>query len=292
MSKGRFIDLHCHSIISDGTLSPQEIAQLAEAKGLSGFALTDHDNTAGVLEAQAEAQKLGLDFLQGMELTTMYRGHKLHIICLGFDVRSDSFKRAYETIRKIKEGRMYDLVDCIKKRGADITMDMVKGFANGRPIDRYAIMKCLASLDIEPHVRDLWSKYIDPSVEELGMDISIDAEKAISMMHEAGAVTSLAHYHKRIGLAGMMREEQEMAIAELRSYGLDGMEMYYPTYTAEDAAYAREWIVHYGLIATGGSDFHGANRPGTELGTGIDDNLHIPYEIMLSVKDALPKHKM
>ena len=105
-------------------------------------------------------------------------------------------------------------------------------------------------------------------------------------------MTSLAHYHKRIGLAGMTREEQEMAIAELRSYGLDGMEMYYPTYTAEDAAYAREWIVHYGLIATGGSDFHGANRPGTELGTGIDDNLHIPYEIMLSVKDALPKHKM
>lgn len=283
------IDLHVHSLVSDGSMTPAEIARHAHKIGLSAFALTDHDVIAGTAAARNAAAREGIEFINGMELSAEYHGQKIHIICLGFDENNPAFKTLYERIRAIKEGKIPEIIDFIHRRGIDISLEKVKPFIHGDILDRYAIMRYLVSLNLYDRAQPLWDNYINPAVAALGLNFSITAEEALPLIHKAGGVTSLAHYHKAIGLKGMTRREQETAILHLHAMGLDGMEKYYPSYTKEDAAFAAYMIDKYKLLATGGTDFHGANRPGIELGTGLNGNLAIPYEILSAIKERLYK---
>jgi len=278
------VDLHVHSTISDGSYTPTELARLAKERGLTAFALTDHDNIAGDAAAAEAAQKLGVDFINGMELTAEYAGRKIHVVCLGFDAQHPAFQTLYRRIRAIKEGRIAEMIDYIRDKGVDISLAQVEPYAAGGPIDRYAIMRYLVSLHLYEHAQPLWDHYLDPAAQKLGLNFSITAEEALPVIHAAGGVTSLAHFHKQIGLKGLTRREQETAILHLHQIGLDGMERWYPNYSHDDAAFAGYMIEKYHLLPTGGTDFHGTNRPGVELGTGIDDNMDIPDIFLKGVR--------
>lgn len=284
------IDLHCHSVVSDGSCTPTEIARLAKETGLAAFALTDHDNIAGDDEAAAAAAQLGLGFLPGMELSVVWQGRKLHIVCLGFDKDHPAFRAFYQKVRAIKEGGIAEILAGIRRRGLDIDADKVRPFVHGPAIDRYAIMRYLVSLQLYDHAQPLWDRYIDPAVQEAGLDKAIAPEEALPAIHAAGGVASLAHFHKKIGLKGLTRAEQEKAILALRAMGLDGMERYYPNYTDEDRALAAHMIDDYHMLATGGTDFHGTNRPGIELGTGIAGNMAVPQEFYEEICQRTAKH--
>lgn len=283
------VDLHVHSVRSDGSCHPAELAKLAQKCGLSGFALTDHDIIDGNKEAAMAAAKYGVEFINGMEMTAEFRGRKIHIICLGFDPQHPSFQLLYQRIRSIKEGRIPEMIAYIKAQGIDISLDKVRPFALGGALDRYAIMRYLVSLQLYDRAQPLWNHYLDPATAALGLNINPAAEEALPRIHEAGGVTSLAHFHKNIGLKGMTRQEQEAAIIQLHSWGLDGMERYYPNYTADDEAFAERMIEKHHLLATGGTDFHGTNRPGVELGTGIGQNISIPYDFMVNIRTRVSK---
>ena len=270
------IDLHVHSNISDGSYTPVEIIRLAKEKGLAAVTLTDHDSIAGDGAAMAEARRMEIDFLPGMEMTTDYAERRLHIICLGFDPQHPAFRKLYKKIRSIKEAQIPELIAGVAARGLPITPELVRPYANGC-MDRYAVMRYLVSLHLYDRAQPLWDLYLDPVVAELGLNYNVRAEEALPLVHEAGGITSLAHFHKKIGLRGLERSEQEKAIAQLHAMGLDGMERWYPSYTAEDAAFAAQMIERYELVETGGTDFHGTNRVGIELGTGWQNNLQIPY---------------
>ena len=276
------IDLHVHSLVSDGSYSPRELAHHAKEVGLSAFALTDHDNIAGNGEAAAAAREQGLDFLNGMELTADFMGRKLHIVCLGFDAEQPSFQKIYRKVRAGKEAKIPEIIDRIAAQGVPIRLADVEAFAYG-PLDRYAIMRYLVSLHLYDRAQPLWDHYLDPAVRELGLDQNMPVEEALPVIHEAGGVTSLAHFHKKIGLKGLSRAEQEAAIARLHAMGLDGMERWYPNYTQEDSDFAAHMIEKYHLLVTGGTDFHGSNRPQIEMGHGINGNLAIPYEVYTKI---------
>lgn len=281
----KIVDLHVHSIVSDGSFRPEELAKHAKDCGLSAFTLTDHDNIAGNDEAAAAARKEGIEFINGMELTAEYSGRKIHIVCMGFDPNHPSFQLVYQRIRSIKEGRIADMIDYVARKGVDISLEKVKAFAQGRPIDRYAIMRYLVSLHMYDRAQPLWDHYLDPAAVELGLNVNITAEEALPRIREAGGVTSLAHFHKNIGLKGLTRKEQETAILHLHSMGLDGMERFYPNYSAEDAEFAGYMIEKYDLMPTGGTDFHGCNRPDVAMGKGIDGNMAVPYDFFAGVKN-------
>ena len=284
------VDLHVHSIVSDGSYKPAELASLAKERGLSAFALTDHDVIAGTAEAAAAAKAVGIGFINGMELTTEYQGRKLHIVCLGFDPAHPSFRTVYQRVRAIKEGRIPEIIAFIQRKGVDISMEKVRDFVYDGPVDRYAIMRYLVSLHMYDRAQPLWDHYLDPAAAELGLNFSITAEEALPLIHEAGGVTSLAHFHKEIGLQGLSRREQETTILQLHNLGLDGMERYYPTYTEDDAMFADYMTKKYDLLPTGGTDFHGANRPGTELGTGINHNIAVPASFLDTVREHCEKN--
>lgn len=284
------IDLHVHSLVSDGSFSPAELAAHAKAQGLSAFALTDHDVIAGSDEAAAAAEKVGVEFINGMELTADFQGHKIHVVCLGFDARNPAFQAMYKKIRAIKEGRIEDIIEFVRRKGLDISLEKVQKFTYKGLLDRYAVMRYLVSLHLYDRAQPLWDNYLDPAVVAMGVNFNITAEEALPIIHEAGGVTSLAHFHKNIGLGSLdSRQQQEQAIVELHRLGLDGMERFYPNYSPEDEEFAAEMIRKYDLLATGGTDFHGSNRPGIEMGSGMDGNIAVPYEFYRGVKERLDK---
>lgn len=273
----RIVDLHTHSSISDGSYTPTEVVGLAHRMGLTALALTDHDTIAGIAEARAEAQRLDVDFLTGMEMSVAYRDRNLHIVALGFDETHPEFVKAYRKIRTFKESGIEELVERICALGADISMEKVRQFAAVDTVDRYAIMRYFVSLHLFDDVQKIWDTYINPAL--MGAKRNIMVEEALAAVKMAGGVTSLAHYHKRLGLSGMTRAEQEEAIVELKALGLGGMETQYPSYTLEEQEFASYLMEKHEMIPTGGSDFHGKNRPGVELGRGIEHNIAVLYSV-------------
>ena len=284
------IDLHVHSLVSDGSFTPGELAVHAKKQGLAAFALTDHDVIAGSDEAAAAAEKAGVEFINGMELTADFQGLKIHVVCLGFDVQNPAFQAMYKKIRAIKEGRIEDIIEFVRRKGLDISLEKVQEFTYKGLLDRYAVMRYLVSLHLYDRAQPLWDNYLDPAVVEMGLNFNITAEEALPIIHEAGGITSLAHFHKNIGLGSLdNRQQQEQAIVELHRLGLDGMERFYPNYSAEDEEFAAQMIQKYDLLPTGGTDFHGTNRPGIEMGSGLNGNIAVPYEFFQEVKVRLTK---
>ena len=284
------IDLHVHSLVSDGSFKPGELAKHAKEQGLAAFALTDHDVMAGCIEAAAAASAAGVEFINGMEMTMDFQGLKIHVVCLGFDEKHTGFQSMYKKIRAIKEGRIEDIIEFVRRKGVDISLEKVQEFTYMGILDRYAVMRYLVSLHLYDRAQPLWDNYLDPAVVELGLNYNITAEEALPIIHEAGGVTSLAHFHKNIGLGKLdSRQQQEQAIVELHRLGLDGMERFYPNYSAEEAEFAAQMIKKYDLLPTGGTDFHGTNRPGIEMGSGMNGNMAVPYAFFSGVKERCAK---
>ncbi|WP_231040344.1 PHP domain-containing protein [Pectinatus frisingensis] len=276
--KMKLIDLHVHSTMSDGTYTPEEVIKLAKQQGLAAVTLTDHDTIDGLAEAAAAAAKTNVEFINGMEVSVDYKNRKLHVVALGFDADSLAFKKIYRKIRSNKEKDMDKIIAKIKDKGIDISVEKVSPFINGTKLENYGIMRYLVSVHAADRIQKIWDTYINPAVEELGLNKNVEIAELARGIHQAGGVLSLAHFHKNIGLKGLTRIEQEKAIAQLHSEGLDGMEKYYTNYTEEDRMFAAAMIDKYKLLPTGGSDFHGQNRIGVDLGTGCNNNLKIPYE--------------
>lgn len=277
------IDLHVHSNISDGSCSPAEVIALAKKRGLAALTLSDHESIAGNGEAAAAAAQAGIEFIPGMEMTVDYQKRRLHIVALGFDANHPEFQKLYRKIRGIKESKMDQLMDGIREKDVEISPELVEPYTVIGKIDRYAIMRYLVSLNLADHVQPLWDQYINPTVEDLGLSNNVTAAEALPAIRAAGGVTSLAHFHKRLGLRGLTRQQQEAALGELHSLGLDGMEQYYPNYTEDDQAFAMAMLKKYDLLPTGGTDFHGANRPGVELGSGVENNIAVPYSFYQNI---------
>ena len=279
------IDLHVHSTVSDGSYTPAGLAVLAKESGVEAFALTDHDSIAGTDEAAAEAVKQGVDFINGMEMSLSYQGHKIHVVCLGFDRQNPEFQKLYKKVRYIKEDSMADVVEAIGRKGIDIDMEMVRQHASVH-FDRYAIMRTIVDMHLFDSIQYIWDTYLNPAVLEVGVGDDVSAQEALPIIRQAGGVTSLAHFHKQIGLKGQSRAEQEASIKELLYFGLCGMEQYYPNYTEDDKAFALHMIEKYHMLPTGGTDFHGANRADIMLGTGYHNNMNTPYAFFEHIRQA------
>ena len=196
------IDLHVHSTMSDGTYTPSQLIKLAKDKGLKAIALTDHDTIYGNKESYEAAKKYDMEFIHGMELSLNYNNHQIHVVALGFDEESKAFKDFYHELRQKKQSSIVSVIDYLQKQGLDISVEKVEPFIAGGALDKYAILRYLVSDKSKAgDIQYLWDRYIDPAFNNLNLKITENpkAEDAIQAMKKAGAVTSLAHFHKKIG---------------------------------------------------------------------------------------------
>ena len=264
------IDLHTHTTISDGTVSPKGIIREAKSIGLSAVAITDHDCIEGLDEARIEADRLGITYIKGIEFSVAYGENRLiHVLGLGIEPQCAEFLSIYTRFRQEKASRLPHVLRRLHSMGVQIELEDIEAYTTGAYPDRQAIAKCLVAKGVAPSIKYAWIDFLD-HIDYFEGEL-ISPEDAFSAIHAAGGKAFMAHFHLPIGLKGYSEEEAYSCLSELKSKGLDGIEYYYPSFTEEDKLRCGQYIKDFDFLMSGGTDFHGGNRPQIKLGTGEGD---------------------
>ena len=263
------IDLHTHSLITDGSYSPRDVVKNAYNNNVKVLALTDHDSIGGISEAIEEANKFGIKIINGIEISALYKdGNMIHILGYGMNIYDKVFLKAYEKMRKAREATMENVLNILKEKyNLDIDIDVLREKKLDSFISRHDIHKYIIDNNISNNSKYIWNTYLDPIPYEKNELIPID--EAISTIVNSGGLAFLAHYNnKTTGLGKYNKNEIENHIEYLKSLGLSGVERYYPTFTEEDEEFLDYIISKYNLLLSGGTDYHGKYRVNNDIGIG------------------------
>jgi len=262
---GSFVDLHCHSTASDGTLSPTEVVDLAVASGLSALALTDHDTIEGVAEAAGAARKVGLDFVPGIEISCdVPRPATMHLLGYGFDPRSPILLDLTTRLIEGRNDRNPRIIRKLNELGVTITMEEVEAEAGGNVVGRPHIAAVLMRKGYVSSIKQAFDKYLAQGAPAYFDKERLTPKQAIGLVLESGGVPVLAH---PVQLRTENDAQLERIVKDLTDLGLVGLEVIHSDHDAAMVDKYSKLAERYGLIKTGGSDFHGTNKKDITLGT-------------------------
>ncbi|MFN3326057.1 MAG: PHP domain-containing protein [Bryobacteraceae bacterium] len=276
------IDLHTHTNASDGTLTPAELVREALAVPLEALAICDHDTFAGYDAAAPLAAEQGLDLVCGIELSTklhvaIQRAKTVHM--LGYFLRqppSSEFREWLGGIQAARRDRNVRMVERLRLLGVDIAIEEVErigGSIAGRP----HFARLLVEKGYVQTSQEAFDEYLDESAKGYVEREEPSVEEGIRRIREAGGLSSLAH---PIRLGKRNHDEEESLIAVMVDAGLQAIEVYHSDHSAADVERYLSIARRYGLIVTGGSDFHGANKPSIRLGLGYRNNIAVPRSVL------------
>ena len=284
------IDLHMHSSCSDGTMTPEELVAAALKMGLEAAALTDHDTVSGVGRFLSAAAGTPLRAVAGVELASMLFSKDIHIVGLFIDPGDPALLSALEQLRQWREERNEQMVEKLRSKGYEITMDEVLAEAGGESVGRPHMAAVLLRKGYFTDMQSVFNRLIgrNGSCYVLRKYDPVDA--CIRLIHGAGGLAIWAHpLHAAHGARATLRKIG----SRLVSYGLDGLECHYSMFAEEQERYTLDFARERSLLVSGGSDYHGASHPQVKMGTGIDGNLAIPFEIyerLLAAKQNRDSH--
>ena len=244
-----FVDLHMHSTASDGSRTPSDVVRAAKAAGLAAIALTDHDSVAGLAEAQAVGQELGVRVVNGVELSAVEGEAETHLLGLHLG-DTQCIERGLEGLREMRQRRAVTIVGKLVALGVMITMDDVLRHAGGGAVGRPHVARAMVGDGWAVDVRDAFDRYLGAGRPAYVAKDQLGMPDAIAMIHEAGGIAVLAHP----GGAGT-RER----LAALAALGMDGVEVKHPGHSPSDTNRLRTLSEQLGLVVSGGSDWHGAS---------------------------------
>ena len=282
-----FIDLHCHSTASDGTLPPAQVVRLAVDQGLSALALTDHDTIGGVAEAAAEAKALGLDFVPGIEISAEFpHPGTMHLLGYGVDPQTATLRDLTKTLLAGRDSRNPKIIDQLQKLGVAITMEEVQQEAGGKVVGRPHIAAILARKGYVSSIKQAFDKYLAPGGLAYFDKERLTPPRAVAMILDSGGLPVLAHPIQR---RYQNDAQLERIVKDLLDLGLAGIEV---IHSDHDAALVEKYAAladRFGLLKTGGSDFHGSNKADIQL--GIANGRRIPREWFDQLIGALQEKK-
>lgn len=260
----KFVDLHVHSNASDGTLSPSEIVTLAVEKGLCAIALTDHDTIEGIPEALRAAKNQPLEIIPGIELSCVYLEEEIHILGLYVDLSDEKFRTETEQLKVIRIKRNEEIINRFQNDGIDITLDEVRAGNPDTVITRAHFARILLEKGYVKSMDQAFKKYLSYNGPYCPRKEKITPEHAIKILKDCKASPVLAHpYQYHLG-----DKKTEELVSYLKSLGLHGLEVYHSSNNQYESGKLKKLANKYELFPTGGSDFHGSNKPDIELGTG------------------------
>lgn len=278
----KLIDLHVHSTISDGTLSPQEVALYAHSKGLSAIALTDHDAIGGIDLCQKKGLEVGLIVVPGIEFSADYYGKELHILGYYIDHHSPELKEKLQILVSAREKRNETMLQKLTEVGCPLTFDEVmEGLPKNVILTRAHFAKALLTKGYITDRQEAFSRYIGDGKPCFVPKARFTTKECIDLIHAAGGLAVLAHPM----LYGYSQSEVTQVLRSLKNDGLDGVECLYSTHKKEETAHLLQVCLNLKLFPTGGSDFHGENKPLLDIGSGYGE-LSIPFEVL----EAMRKH--
>jgi predicted metal-dependent phosphoesterase TrpH len=277
-----YVDLHCHSTASDGTLSPAEVVQLARRNGLTALALTDHDTVGGVAEAAAEAAKLGLGFLPGIEISAeMPAPGTLHILGYGVDPASPSLVELTRQLIEGRDNRNPQMVAKLNELGVAVTMAEWEAEAKGLVLGRPQLAAILVRKGYVSSIKDAFNKYLGQGAAAYADKERLTSRRALEMIRESGGLPVLAH-------AAQLRTENDgqldTIVRGLVEQGLAGIEVFHSDHDAPWVEKTIGLAQRYHLLKTGGSDFHGTNKKDIDM--GLARGRRVPRELFDQLEDA------
>ena len=276
------VDLHVHSNKSDGSLSPSDLVLEAKKKGLTAFALTDHDTVDGIDEAMAAAKGSGVTVIPGIELSTEYEGKDIHIVGLFIDKEQPAFRDKIQEFVDSRILRNQKMCQKLTEAGCPLTYEELVQEFPGSVITRAHYAQILLKKGYTKSLKEAFERYIGDRGPCFIPREKITPEDGVKLILSAKGIPVLAHPL----LYGMGKDRLQILVDLLKAVGLEAIEAVYCTYSPSEEAQMRELAKKNGLLISGGSDFHGTAKPGLEMGTGYG-KLYVSGEIL----DALKKRK-
>ena len=250
------VDLHLHSLYSDGSSTPAELAELAVRRKLTAISLTDHDTVDGIAEILSHGRTLGITVLPGLELSASHRELSLHILGYGIDHASSELKKWLEPLQWSRQERNEKIIAKMRQMGLDVHVDELQAISPRGQTGRPHIARLLLNKGIVDSMGQAFHQYLRRGAPAWFTRFAYSAAESIDMIHRAGGLAVLAH-------PGQLDPEHKilpLLIPELVERGLDGLEVHYPAHPAEVQRRLLALARKYTLVVTGGSDYHGKNR--------------------------------
>lgn len=278
------VDLHIHSNASDGSLTPSEAALEARRAGLRAAALTDHDTVSGVAEFSEKCLEVGVEPIAGVEVSAKFRC-EMHILGLFVDIQNKEFLKKLSKLENARYDRNKAMLEKFRELGIDITDEDITGQKPGGTLEntgRAHMAAALVKKGYASNTQEAFDKYLIKGKPAYVPRTTYSPKESIEMIKAAGGLAVLAHP------VYITTDEAELRklLTELKSYGLDGVESMYSDYTEDFSALCLSLCDELKLLPTGGSDFHGANRPSVRLG-----QVEVLYEFVERMKKSLRTEK-
>ncbi|MCI9123227.1 MAG: PHP domain-containing protein [Eubacterium sp.] len=286
MNDPRLIDMHVHSRASDGTFAPDALAGEAKKAGLAAIALTDHDTMDGVPSAKAAADALGIELVPGIELSTTYHGCEVHVLGYYLSPEHPPLKKKLQEFLDFRTARNERMTQKLREEGFSLSMRQIREHFPDSILTRAHIARFLYETGQIPDIRTAFTQYIGEHCRCYIERPKISPVEAVRLIQNAGGLAVLAHPV----LCGFPEPVFKQLIQEMKNAGMCGMEAVYSENSPRDERRMRQIADAFGLLVSGGSDFHGANKPQIHLGIG-KGNLRIPYAFLQSFKDLRENQK-
>ena len=274
------IDLHTHSLCSDGAQTPADVVRAAKAAGLSAIALSDHDCITGVQEAMDTGKALGVEVIPAVELSAQ-SDTELHILGYFVDIHNKKLQETMAYALQVRDERQEETCRKLQEQGFNITMEEARAEAHGSPVlCRAHFAQIMVRKGYAESVKDAFARYLSVGCYAYSNRQALTGPEAVSLIREAGGIAVAAHLH----LIKKPDDELKEYLKELIPYGLDGVEGYYTDYTPDMEQRYRSMAKELNLVISGGTDYHGANKPHISIGTGRG-NLEIPYSVLDGLRE-------
>lgn len=274
------VDMHIHSIESDGTYTPEEIILRAMKNNVVALAITDHDTVAGVKRGREVAQKFQMEFIEGIEVSCNEEDLEVHVLGYYLNLEDEEFLAELRELEEARDKRNRKIIEKFEKIGIIIDIEELKSFAPGNIISRLHFANYLLEKGIVLSKNEAFDKYLGKHGITYVPKENFPPERAVKMIKKNGGFVSLAHPK----LITLNDEKLNDLIMRLKECGLDALESQYSSFSKSEKQKYKKLAKKYGLLITGGSDFHGGNREGVDIG-----DAGLEYSQLEAIKKKLNK---
>jgi predicted metal-dependent phosphoesterase TrpH len=279
-SSAALVDLHTHTVASDGGDRPAELVAAAAAAGVGVLAVTDHDTVAGVAEARAAGRRVGVEVLTGCELTASVGNRVVHVLLYAEGLLKPDLAEAVEVARRGRHERNLALGERLERLTGVGYGDAVEA-AGASTLSRAHFAKALIARGVVADVAEAFDRYLSSGRPGYVPAPSVPVTDAVALAAKAGGVAVLAH-------PGRLAEaERDRVLGEALEAGIDGIEVWHSQHELGLRRSLAKLAERRGLLATGGSDYHGRHKPDVHLGTGLDGNAAVPTRCLDALRFRL-----
>lgn len=275
-----YVDLHLHTTASDGVKRPSEMVKYAKEKGLQAISITDHDTIEGLEEGLAEGEKIGFEVIPGIEISAEHSPGSMHLLGYFIDIHCPSLNERLRYLQKARGERNPKMIEKLNRLGVNITYEEVVRASGGGQVGRPHFAQVLIEKGYVRNFQEAFERYLRKGAPAYVDKLRFTPGEAIHFIKEAGGVAVLGHPNT-LGLNGY--GELESLLIHLIKEGLKGIEVYYPEHSPAEVIQYKGLAEKYGLVMTGGTDYHGLEKEGLDVGVGRGE-MRLPYSMVEALK--------